>query len=100
MSKEGSDHGDEDEMAATHWEFDVDREDPEVDVVEVIAELEGKDQNDLSPLYGTIDHLIENLYSAPPPAAAQARIAFTYEGYRIVLNQDGHATFMKIAEGR
>jgi hypothetical protein len=98
MSKKGSDHGDEDEMAATHWEFDVDTEIPEVNVVEVIAELEDRDSSDLSEIYDTIDHLIEKLFSEPPSAEAQAVLQFSYEGYRITLNQDGYATFMKISE--
>lgn len=96
MSKLGSDHGDGDEMAATHFEFDVDRENPEVNVAAVTAELEGRDVDDLPPLYEAVDHLIEQLYATPPSAAAQVRMEFTYEGYRIVLNQDGFATFMKI----
>lgn len=99
MSKKGSDHGNEDEMAATHWEFDVDRENPEIDIAEVTAKLEGRDSSDLSPLYDTIDHLIEKLFSDPPSAEAQAVLQFSYEGYRITLNQDGYATFMKIVEG-
>jgi len=98
MSKKGSDHGDEDEMAATHWEFDVDTGNPEVNVVEVIAELEGQDSTDLSAMYDTIDHLIEKLFYEPPSAEAQAVLQFSYEGYRITLNQDGYATFMKISE--
>lgn len=96
MSKSSSDHGDNDRMAATHFEFDVDRENPGVDVAEVVAELEGTDSTDLSPLYETVDHLIEKLFSTPPAPEAQVRMEFTYEGYRIVLNQDGYATFMKI----
>jgi len=99
MSKQGSEHGDEEEMAATHWEFDVDQEDPTIDVAEVVAELEGQDSTDLPPLYNTIDHLVEKLFSEPPAAESQAVIQFSYEGYRVNLNQDGHATFMKIAGG-
>lgn len=86
-------------MAATHWEFDVDDENPELDVVAVIAELEERDTTDMPALYDTIDDIIERLFSEPPSAEAQIRIEFTYGGYRIVLNQDGHATFMKIADG-
>lgn len=89
---------DEGEMAAVRREFDVDQSDPEVNVVKVIAELEGKDVADLSPLYKTIDHLIEELFSNPPVPEAQACLEFTYEGYRIVLSQDGHATFMRVAQ--
>lgn len=99
MERSRSNYGDGDEMAVAHFEFDVDREDSEVDVAEVVAELEDKDVTDLSALYETVDHLIEKLYATPPSAAAQVRMEFTYEGYRITLNQDGFATFMKINEG-
>ena len=97
MSKKGSDHGDENEMAATHWEFDVDQEHPEINVAEVIAKLEDRDSADLPPVYDIIDHLIQTLFSDPPDPKAQVVIQFSYEGYRVNLNQDGHATFMKIA---
>jgi|AntRauTorcE11898_2_1112593.scaffolds.fasta_scaffold103558_1 hypothetical protein len=97
--KDSSNFDDDDEMAAVHWEFDTDREDPGVDVAEVIAELEGKESTDLSPVYTTIDHMVEELFSEPPSPEAQAVLQFSYEGYRITLNQDGYATFMKITEG-
>jgi len=99
MRRKESEYGDEDEMAATHWEFDVDQEDPEINVAAVIAELEDRDMSDLPPVYHTIDHLIQTLFSDPPSPEAQAVIQFSYEGYRINLNQDGHATFMKIPGG-
>lgn len=91
-----SDSEDEAEMAATRWELEVDQEDPEVDIVAIISELEGIGSENLSPMYDTIDTLIEQLFSDPPPAEAQAMIQFTYQGYRIDVQQSGHATFMKI----
>lgn len=75
-----------------------DGETPEIDIANIVAELEGEAATDLSALYDTIDHVIERLYSNPPPIEAQATLAFTYEGYRITLVQDGKATFMKVAE--
>lgn len=71
--------------------------DPQVTVAEVVAELEGKNTTELTPVYDAIDHFVSNLFSSPPPAAAQAEIEFTYEGYRITIHQDGMATFRKIA---
>lgn len=97
MSEKESEHGDDSEMQATHWEFDVNQKDPEVDVVEIVAELEGVDTTQLSTLFRTIDNLIKQLYSQPPSPQAQMTLEFSYEGYRIRLNQDGHATFMKVA---
>lgn len=80
MSERSSDQGDDGEMAATHWEFDVDQENPEVNVVEVIAEFEGRESSELSSLYDTIDDVIERLFSDPPSPEAQAQLEFTYEG--------------------
>lgn len=71
---------------------------PEIDIAKIVEELEGKDATDISSLYDTIDHLVEHLFSNPPPAEAQVQLEFTYEGYRIALTQDGKATFMKVAD--
>lgn len=92
----GSANGDGDEMAATHVEFDIDRDNPEVNIAEVTAELEDAEIEQMPALYERMDHLIENLYSNPPDPEAQIQLEFTYAAYRIVLNQDGHATFMKV----
>jgi hypothetical protein len=71
---------------------------PEVDIAEIIAEFEGQDTTDISALYDTVDHLVEHMFSTPPPLEAQCRLEFTYEGYRVTLTQDGHATFMKVSD--
>lgn len=71
---------------------------PAIDVAEIVAELEGRDATDISALYDTVDHLVEHLFSTPPPLEAQCMLEFTYEGYRITLTQDGHATFMKVSD--
>lgn len=81
-----------------HWSFDVGSDYPSVDVAEVIMELEGKERVELSPMYETIDCLIENLFSDALASDAQAVLQFSYEGYRITLNQDGNATIMEITE--
>lgn len=88
---------DREEMAATRIAFDIDTENPEVNVAEATAQLENKEMSELPPLYETIDHLIEHLFSDPPEPDAQVQVEFTYEGYRISLDQDGQATFMKIS---
>jgi len=72
---------------------DVD-ESPSAELIGIVAELKGVEQNELAPLYSWVDSLISDLYSSPPPAEAQAVVEFTYEGYRITLYQDGHAVLM------
>jgi hypothetical protein len=96
MTRRTSDH--DDEMAAVHWEFDIDEEEPSVDVAEVIAELDDRSVSEGPSIYRTIDDMIEQLFSDPPAPEAQAVLQFSYEGYRITLNQDGHATFMRVAD--
>lgn len=95
--KKVSDADDEAEMAATQWELDVDEDDPEVDIVEIVSRLEGKPVESLPPVYNTVDSMIAKLFSDPPPAEAQAMIQFTYEGYRIDIQQSGNATFMDVS---
>ena len=67
---------------------------PSEELVNAVAELKGVGQNELDPLYSWIDGLVQDLYSSPPPASAQAEIRFNYEGFRITLYQDGHAVFV------
>lgn len=84
------------EMAATQWELDVDQPDPEVDIPAIVSELEGEPLESLPPVHDTVDSLLTQLFSDPPPAKAQAMIQFTYHDYRIDVQQSGIATFMKI----
>lgn len=74
--------------------FEVEEHAPATELVNVVAELKAVDTTDLEPLYNWADDLISDLYSSPPPAAAQSVVEFSYEGYRITLHQDGHAVFM------
>jgi hypothetical protein len=90
--------GNEDESGIVHREFDTDGENPSVDVASVIAELEDREVTSLSPMYDCVDDMIDELFSNPPAAEAQMQVEFTYEGYRVTINQDGSATFLKITE--
>jgi hypothetical protein len=103
MSEEGGTTPPDSDQFIVHRELfegeqPSDDDDPEIGLAEIIADLEGKDATDISSLYDTIDHVVEHLYSNPPPTEAQAQLEFTFEGYRIELSQDGKATFMKIME--
>lgn len=103
MTEEGGTTAPNSEEVIVHRElFEGDapdaEDDPEIDIARIVADLEGKETTDISALYDTIDHLVEHLYSTPPPIEAQAQLEFTFEGYRIVLTQDGTARFLKVAE--
>lgn len=86
----------DDEFSPKHFQFDPEHDDPTYLVVETIGTLEGIESDQLPSLYETMDHMIDNLFSNPPVSKAQVQITFTYAGYRITLNQDGSATFLKI----
>ena len=74
--------------------FQDETAEPTTELVTIVAELKGVEQTDLKPVHNWADHLIEHLYSSPPPAEAQGVVEFSYEGYRITLYQDGKAVLM------
>lgn len=81
-----------------HVRFDTDEIDPSLSVAEAVAELEGTDPTELGTIYDAIDHVIDNIFSDPPSPDADVEVAFTYEGYRITVHQNGDATFVPISE--
>lgn len=87
--------GDDSESEVVHRELDTDAEHPGIEVVAVIADIEGREMTDLSRLHDCIDGILDNLFSEPPSPEADMRIAFTYENYRISVTQDGSATFVR-----
>lgn len=76
-----------------HVTFDTDQAQPNVDVTETVAELKGVESDQLSPLYDSIDHVIDNIFSEPPEPGANVEVSFNYEGYRVTIDQNGSATF-------
>lgn len=75
--------------------LDTDVDDPAVQIAESVADLENKDSTELQTMYGCIDGVLDNLFSQPPAPEAQMQIEFSYETYRITINQDGVAEFVK-----
>ena len=65
-------------------------------LLRLVANLERCEVTDLPPLYDQIDHMVEHLFTDPPPADAQAKLEFSYHGYRIELDQSGDVKFMRI----
>lgn len=84
------------EESIVHERLDVDRQEPAVQVAEIVASLDGKDQTELSPVYDQIDHVLTHIFSNPPDPGAQVEISFTYEGYRITVEQNGRARFVDV----
>lgn len=67
-----------------------------VQVVEVIADLDGKRISELETAYRHLGHVLDDLFSTPPAADAQVEVSFTYEGYRVKIEQDGTTTFRRL----
>ena len=80
--------------------FDTDQTDPNVAVVSALAEIERTPVEELPPLYDCIDHILEHLYSNPPADEADVQISFTYNDYRITVEQDGKARFAPVDDYR
>lgn len=76
-------------------QLDTTAEEPAVQVAELVAELEGTTADRLSPTYKQIDHVLDHVFSNPPAPDAQMVITFTYESYRVTVEQNGRAKFVK-----
>lgn len=83
----------EDEIV--HRTLDTHQDEPLVQVAEIVAELKGMSEDKLTPTYGKVDHLVDNVFSDPPAPDAQVQVTFSYEGYRITVEQNGEAKFVK-----
>jgi hypothetical protein len=66
-----------------------DEEAAEFDFLEIVAELEGREMDELPSLYTEVDHLLETLFQTPPSQQSQVKISFSYAGYRITIDQQG-----------
>lgn len=84
------------DLEIVHRELDTDRDTPSSEIAEIVAELEGSDIEDLDSTWDIIDHLLEHVFSDPPAAEAQIKVTFTYEGYRITVEQNGRAEFVMV----
>ena len=78
-----------------HRELDTTLEEPAVQIAEIVAELEDESPTELVNMYGCIDGVLDNVFSTPPSPEAQLQIEFSYEGYRVTVDQDGTARFLK-----
>jgi len=95
---ETSDERSETERQIRHRKVTPDPDEANRSLLRLIANLENCEVTDLPPLYERVDHLVENLFTSPPPAEAQVEIEFSYHGYRVELDQKGNASFMKLGE--
>lgn len=78
-----------------HRELDTERETPVVEIAEIVSEIEDIPHQELTTTYEHLDHLLDELFSTPPVPEAQVVVSFTYEGYRIKVEQDGSAQLIR-----
>lgn len=64
-------------------------------MADAIAAVDGKEMTDLTRMYDRVDGILDNLFSGPPSSQAQMQVTFTYESYRITIEQDGTAKLVK-----
>lgn len=84
------------ELPTHHQKLTVDDNDPEVVLVETIADISGSDEIELPQLYSCVNEMVEHFFRSPPPAKAKAELTFSYAGYRITLYQDGLAVIQQL----
>lgn len=79
-----------------HREIDTDAKEPGVKLAETVADIEGKDTNELSAIYERVDGVLNKIFSNPPSSEAQLEIQFSYESYRITVEQNGNMRLVRI----
>jgi len=70
----------------------------EYDLLELIADMESVEIEELPSLYTEVDHFVEKLFDEPPSPDAQLEVQFSYAGYRITIAQDGQVKFVPVKE--
>lgn len=68
----------------------------EYDFLEIVAELEDKELDELPRLYDEVGHFIETLFENPPSPESQFEMKFSYAGYRITINHQGDITLLPV----
>lgn len=57
--------------------------------------LERVDSTELPTIYDCVDGMLDELFSNPPAPEAQMEVTFSYHRYRITVEQNGNAKFVK-----
>lgn len=87
------DHDDE----IIHRELNTENGKPSIQIAKIIADLEGKEVNELATVWDCIDDALAAVFSNPPSPEAQIEVTYSYEGYRITVEQNGSAKLVKAA---
>lgn len=70
----------------------------EYDLLEILADLEGKEIDEFPSLYTQVNHFVESLFDDPPAPESQMEIRFSYAGYRITITQRGEVKLVPVKE--
>jgi len=79
-------------------EIAPDPETAEYDLLEILAEVEMCEIEELPALYNEVEHVVETLFRTPPSAAAQMSISFSYAGYRITIDRTGTVQLVDVKD--
>lgn len=85
---------DHSETGIIRRELDPEGDEPGMEVVWAVADLTEKDIDEVANMYDCLDHVLDHIFSNPPSPEAQVEITFSYEGFRITVDQDGIAKFV------
>ena len=78
--------------------IDPNSETSEYDLLEIIAEVEGCEIEDLPSLYNEVEHVVETLFKTPPSNASQLSLSFSYVGYRVTIDRKGTVTLVPVKD--
>ena len=70
----------------------------EFDFLEIIADLEEKEMDELPPLYTELDDFITRLFQNPPSPESQVALSFSYAGYRVTITQQGKLELIPVKD--
>ena len=79
-----------------HRQIDTGGPEPAVQIAEIVADLDGKGHEELTSAWSQIDNMLTEIFSDPPDPEAQVQVQFTYEGYRVTVEQNGSCEFVKV----
>lgn len=84
------------EDETTRRELDVNGESPSEQIAVAVADIKGVEATDLEEMYGCVDGVLDHVFSDPPAPEARLQVEFSYEGYRVTIEQDGDARFVEL----
>ncbi|MDH5019516.1 HalOD1 output domain-containing protein [Halobacterium rubrum] len=87
-----------DDDGTVRYAIDPHPDTAEFDLLAGIAEVEGVDMDELPSLYTAVNRFVEELFGEPPSATAHVELSFSYAGYRVNVDQNGHIRLVPVKE--